>query len=293
MKSSFCALFLSSIFLCACASPKTETAVGEVRRFPLKGKVIAVDKSKKTATIAHEEVKGYMDAMTMDFPIKDDWVWEDLTPESEIRAELVVSQGDFWLEKIGILALPKPGQTPLPNPQFTEILGREISNYPLTNQDAKRISMNDFRGKAFAITFIYTRCPLPNYCIAMSQRFSDATKLIEANPELKSKVRLLSVSFDPEHDTPAVLKNYGLGYLGKDSKSNFEVWQLATGSASEISTLANSFGLKYERDPNDKDQIIHSLRTAVIAPDGKVKVVLRGSDWTAEDLVRELQDALK
>jgi len=285
-------LFFVLIVCTACKPSADVSESGNLKRFPFKGKVVAVNKAKKSATIAHEEIKGYMDAMTMDFPIKDDWVWEDLAPESEIRAELVVSSGDYWLEQIGIIALPKPGETPLSNPSNPDITGKEVPDFPLTNQDGKRISLKNFRGKALAITFIYSKCPLPNFCIAMSTRFSDATKLVEANPDLKDRVRLLSISFDPENDTPDTLKKYGLGYLGKNAKADFIVWQLATGNPAEVKNVADFFGLKYEKDPNDKNQIIHSLRTAVITPDGKVKSMLRGSDWTAEDLVNELRAAL-
>jgi protein SCO1 len=109
---------------------------------------------------------------------------------------------------------------------------------------------------------------------------------------LKDKVRLLTISFDPEHDTPEKLKQYGLGYLGKDSKaSDFTTWQLAVGSDKEVKQIADFFGLRYETDQNDKTQINHSLRTAVISPEGKVTKIFPGNDWTPNDLLRELKAA--
>ena len=233
-----------------------------------------------------------MPAMTMDFPIHEDWVWNELTPGSEIRAELVVDNSakePYWLEKIGILAAAKPGQpTPNVDERFAQ-LGKEIPDFELTNQDGKRISMKDFRGKALAITFIYAQCPLPDYCIKMSTNFSDTANRIMSEPEARDKFRLLSISFDPERDTPEKLKSYGLGYLGKGAEPDFSVWQLAVGSDKEVRAVADFFGLRYEVDPNDKTQFNHSLRTAVISPDGKVTKIFPGNEWTPNDLIREMK----
>lgn len=256
---------------------------------------MAVDKAKKTATIAHDDVPGYMSAMTMDFPIRADWVWDDLTKDADVRGELVVddAKGEYWLENIAVVAAPNPNQpTPAVNENFSQI-GREVPDFTLTNQDGKQISLKDYQGKALAITFIYSRCPLPEYCILMSKNFSDlAGKLKDS--ESKDKIRLLSVSFDPQTDTPAKLREYGRGYLGgTDAKSDFTVWQLATGTDKQVRAIADFFGLRYEVDQNDKTQFNHSLRTIVIAPDGKVQKIFAGNEWTTGDLLRELQSAAK
>lgn len=295
MKKAILLLIVTVLFASACPKPQTQNkeASAEAKRYTLKGKVVEVDRAKKTAKIAHDEIPGFMKAMTMDFEIRADWVWDDLTKDSEIRAELVVDKGESWLENIGIVAAPNPNQpAPTPNLNFAQI-GQELPGFTLTNQEGKRFSMNDYRGKALAITFIYSRCPLPNYCILMSKHFSDLAIQLNANAELKDKIRLLSVSFDPQTDTPAKLKQYGLGYLGKDAKPDFTVWQLAVGSDKEVKDVADFFGLRYEVSPDDKEQFNHSLRTAVIAPDGKVTKILAGNEWTPNDLLRELQATLK
>jgi protein SCO1/2 len=260
----------------------------------LKGKVTSVDREKKKAKIDHEAIEGYMPADGMEFPIHEDWVWDDLTPGSEIRATLVVdnsAKDPYYLEKVGILAAPKPGQPVPPVDERFAQIGKEIPDFQLTNQDGKRISMKDFRGRALAITFIYAKCPLPDYCIKMSMNFSDAANRIMDEPEAKDKYRLLTISFDPERDTPAKLKEYGQGYLGKDAKPDFSVWQLAVGSDKEVRAVADFFGLRYEVDPNDKTQFNHSLRTAVISPGGKVTKIFPGNEWTANDLIREMKAA--
>jgi len=278
----------------ACQNTPTPSATAEAKRFPFKGKVVSVDKAKKKATIAHDEIPGYMDAMTMEFPIKEAWVMDELAPGSEVRAELVVDKGEFYLEKIGIIALPNPDQPPPPSTDKAggTLAGAQVPDFKLTNQDGKRISLNQFRGKALALTFIYTRCPLPNYCPLMSIRFSEMAMNLQKMPELKDKIRLLSITFDPAHDTPEVLKTYGAGYYNKDVKPDFTLWQLATGSEDDIKKVADFFGLAYQTDATDKTQIIHSLRTIVIDPQGKVKKVFTGNEWTNDEVMRELQNSL-
>jgi protein SCO1/2 len=231
-----------------------------------------------------------MPAMTMEYPIHEDWVWNDLAPGSEIHADLVVdntAKDPYWLEKIGIVAAADPNQTPPLDPA----LGKLIPDFTLTNQDGKKISPKDFRGKAWAITFIYARCPLPDYCTRMSTNFSDLANSLKDNAEMKDKIRLLSISFDPENDTPAKLRQYGQGYLGNQPNPDFTVWQLAVGSDAEVRKIAGFFGLDYRVDENDKAVITHNLRTAVIAPDGKVTKVFAGNDWTPAQLSKELTAA--
>jgi protein SCO1/2 len=123
----------------------------------------------------------------------------------------------------------------------------------------------------------------------MSKNFSDVANQLQDNPELKDKIRLLSISFDPQTDTPAKLKEYGLGYLGKNAKPDFTVWQLASGSEKEVKEIADFFGLRYQLNANDKTQFDHSLRTIVISPEGKVQEIISGNEWTPNDLLRELQ----
>jgi protein SCO1/2 len=287
-------IILFALFFTACQKPAANVASDSAKRYPLKGKVVSVNREKKTAKIDHEAVEDYMPAMEMEFPIHEDWVWDDLLPGSEIRAELVVdntAKDPYFLEKIGIVANAKPGQPVPPVDEKFAQIGKEIPDFQLTNQDGKRISTKDFRGKVLALTFIYAQCPLPDYCIKMSTNFSDAANRIMAEPDVKDKFRLLSISFDAEHDTPEKLRSYGLGYLGKGAKPDFSVWQLAVGSDKEVRSVADFFGLRYEVDQNNKTQINHSLRTAVIAPDGKVTKIFPGNEWTVNDLLREMKAA--
>jgi len=289
-------IILSAVFLltaCQKASTNTGAASPSAKRYDFRGKVISIDKANKKATIEHQDIPGYMDAMTMEFPIRQDSVWEVLTPGSEIRADLVVDNANaqFWLENMSISVAPAGQPTPPVNQYFAQV-DKQVPNFELTNQDGKKIHLNDFRGKALAVTFIYRECPLPDYCIKMSRNFSDAANEIKQDNLYKDKIRLLSISFDPARDTPEKLKQYGLGYLGTASTPDFSVWQLAVGPDKDIRAIANFFGLQYQTDENDKTQINHSLVTAVISPEGKVTKIFTGNDWTPGDLLRELKATL-
>ena len=292
----FLLILLTTFLFTACENSQTQstTISADAKRYNLKGKIISVDKAKKKAKIAHDEIPGYMEAMTMDFPIREDWVWEDLTADAKISAELVVDKDSYWLEKIGIVAAPNANQPALPpaNEKFAQ-LEKQVPDFTLINQDGEKVSIKDFRGKALAITFIYSRCPLPEFCILMSKNFSDAANELQNNPDLKDKIRLLSISFDPQTDTPAKLREYGAGYLGKNTKPDFTVWQLASGSEREVREIADFFGLRYQLNSQDKTQIDHSLRTVVITPEGKVHEIIAGGEWTPNDLLRELQATIK
>ena len=287
-------LVVLSITSCGVNRANSEANSATAKRYPLKGKVVSVDRENKRAKIDHETIEGFMEAMTMDFPIHADWIWDDLTPGSEVRAEMVVdptAKDPYWLENVAIIAAAIPGQEPPINESAVSV-GKEVPDFTLINQDGKKISPKDFRGKALAITFIYARCPLPEYCIKMSTNFSDLANIVMADPEKKDRIRLLSISFDPENDTPEKLRSYGLGYLGKNAKPDFTVWQLAVGNDAEVRKVADFFGLRYEVDPTDKTLINHSLRTAVVTPEGKVSKIISGNEWTAADLLKDMEATL-
>ncbi len=287
---ALCGIVISA----ACASGPDGDPNAPVKRYPLKGVVRTVDKPAKLVSIDHEEIEGYMEAMTMDFEIrKPDWVWDVIVPGSTVTGDLVVDNvnGEYWLEVTGVMA-PENSQQSTPLREDKAAVGKSLVKFTLTNQDGRPVGPEDFRGKALAITFIYSQCPLPEFCILMSRNISDAANQIAADPKLRDRMRLLSISFDPARDTPEKLRGYGLGYLGKDSAAkDFEVWQLAVGKDDEIRKIADFAGLRYEVDEKDKTQFNHSLRTVIVAPDGIVTKVLSGNDWKPADLIAELKSA--
>jgi protein SCO1 len=260
------------------------------KRYELKGKVVAVEKDKRLVTIAHEEIKGYMPGMVMPFTIKDDWPFEiPLVPGDQITATLVVDGSTSWLEDVVIAKESAETGAKAPDGLAEPKTGDEVPNYLLTNQDGKNIRIKDYRGKALALTFIYTRCPMPDQCTLMSNNFSIIDQELQKQPELYEKTHLLSISFDPDYDTPKVLRSYGAAFTGRYSNETFQHWEFATGTKDEIKGLGQFFGLRYYHDATSgQEQIIHSLRTAVIGPDGKVFKVYRENQWKPEEVLRDL-----
>ncbi|HAF23825.1 MAG TPA: redoxin [Blastocatellia bacterium] len=276
--------------------PRQRVRSATEKDYELKGKVVAVEKDKHLVTVAHEDIKDYMPGMTMPFTVADDsaWVFEvPLTPGDQITATLVVDGAKSWLENLVIVK----ESTDTTSPSSLETLGAkpgdEMPNYRLVNQDAKTIRMQDYRGKALLLTFIYTRCPQPDQCTLMSSNFAAIDQDLQKQPDLYGKTHLLSISFDPEYDTPKVLRSYGAAFTGKYSDETFSHWEFASGTADEVKGIAQFFGLRYyQNGPSGEEQVIHSLRTAIIGPDGKVFKVYRGNDWKPDELLTELKTAV-
>jgi protein SCO1/2 len=251
----------------------------------LKGKVVLIERDKHLATIAHEEVKGLMPAMTMPFTVPDQADLDFMAPDDEVTATLVVDGSQSWLENLFVAR--KSGDTSGVPPATEAKEGDEVPDYILRNQDGKEIRLQQYRGKALLLTFIYTRCPLPEYCTLMSNNFAQVDRQLQQSPEFYEKTHLLSVSIDPAYDTPQVLRSYGAAHTERYQEETFSHWEFASGD--QVKEMAQFFGLTYVAE---KDQIIHGLRTVIVGPDGKVAKVYNGNDWKPEDAVNELKRVL-
>ena len=266
------------------------------KRYELKGRVVAVEKGKRLVTVAHEEIKGYMPGMVMPFTIKEDWPFEiPLVAGDQITATLVVDGSSSWLEDV-VIAKESTNTTAIKAPDrlAEPRAGDEVPNYDLTNQDGKSIRIKDYRGRALVLTFVYTRCPMPDQCTLMSNNFQIIDQELQKQPGLYAKTHLLSISFDPDYDTPKVLRSYGAAHTGRYSDETFQHWEFATGTKDEVKGLAQFFGLRYYHDTTSGDeQVIHSLRTAVIGPGGKVFKVYRENKWKPADILADLLELLR
>ena len=273
-----------SAMAAACGSGDDANA----QRYELKGKVEHVDKRGSAVTIAHEEIKGYMPPMTMPFKLKDESIYDELAPGDQVTATLVVTGSRSWLEDVvrarAIAETPALSSGSLSSGSLTSAPapGDRVPDFPLTNQDGRPIRLAKYRGKAVLLTFIYTRCPLPDYCPLMTERFVEIENRLKSDASLYVRTHLVSITVDPEYDKPAVLRGYGQGAGLK----SFDHWEFATGSPEEVKKAATWFGLEYWPD---KDQIIHSLRTAIIAPDGKLLKIYHGSEWKTEEIIDDLK----
>ena len=223
------------------------------RRVPTRDQAVPTARSsgrKNTATneitVNHEDIPGFMSAMTMPYRVKDPSVVQEVEPGDVIAAEVVVPNNgnNYWLEDVRItdesgrktaeaLAPPRPLQP-----------GARVPDLPLVNQDGKTIRLNDFKGKAVLLTFVYTRCPMPNFCPRLSSQFAKINEDLAKTREVCGKTHLLTISFDPKYDTAPVLRRYGLAYLDNDA-SGFSHWEFASASPGDLRTLAAAFGLVY------------------------------------------------
>lgn len=279
-----CIGMLLVAILSACRQPSSSG-----RRFDFKGKVVSVEKDKQQVTIAHEEIKGYMPGMVMPFKLKEAWPFDILVPGNEISATLVVDGASSWLEDVKVTQ-ESVDTTPGAAADSEVKIGTEAPNYGLVNQDSKPIKLHDYRGKVLLLTFIYTRCPLPDYCDLMSNNFAQVDELLQKQGDIYKKTHLLSISIDPDYDTPQVLRSYGAAHTGRYSDETFGHWEFASGTKDQVRGVAKFFGLRYYEDG---EQIIHGLRTVIIAPDGTVFKVYRSNDWKPAEVIQDLESVLQ
>ncbi len=226
--------------------------------------------------IRHEEIPGYMPAMTMPFDLEGQEVLEDLQPGDKVEGTLRVGAEDSDLVDVFITELAALPEANVAPPPVLEI-GQPVPDFAMTTQTGETLHLSDMRGKVVVLTFIYTRCPLPNFCPLMDKKFAGLASLLAASPARAEGTRLLSVSFDPEHDTPDVLAQHA-----KTQGAEPPLWTFAVAAHDELRKVASSLGLFY--GPG-KNEIMHNLSTAVIAPDGTLARLERGRDWEPRDLL--------
>jgi protein SCO1/2 len=273
-----CALAIS----CVPAGPRTTYA--------LQGQILAVDTPHKTLNIKHGDIKGLMPAMTMPYTVRDGALLNGLTAGDLIDATLVVESNDAYLSTIR-----KTGSAPLdapppeaPMPAATsgfELLkpGESAPDAPFVDQDAKPRRFSTFIGAPVVMTFVYTKCPLPTFCPLMDRHFATIQKTLKAEPAL-ARVHLVTVSFDPAVDSPAVLKAHGTE-LGAD----FSRWTFLTGDRDEIDRFDARFGVSVARAANDPRDITHNLRTVILDSKGRLVKTYTGNDWTPGQVIADLK----
>jgi protein SCO1/2 len=284
-------LLLLCATLTACQS-KLAPPVG--KRYEFKGTIVSIDKANQSATISHEAVKDLMEGMTMPFKLKDAWPLDVMKPGDEVQATLVMTNESAWLEDVVVVqkspAQPAGGAATAPENSAAPKAGDAVPDFRLVNQDGKPVRLKAYQGKAVLITFIYTRCPVPEYCSLMSSNFAAIERELKKDAALYGKTHLFSISFDPAYDTPKVLRSYGAAQTGNYDKETFSHWEFVTGDKDETKRIAQFFGLTYLPD---KDQFVHSLQTALIAPDGKVSKLYSGNQWKPADVATDIRALLE
>ena len=281
-------LLLTGFEGCSRETPApAEQAPGAI--YQLRGVVVSSDAAKGVVSIDAEAVPGLMGAMTMPYKLSQPGVATELHPGDHLTARLRISRDSSELDQIDVTAQAKPDYKPdkfynVPAP------GQLVPDFKFLNQNGKTITIDQFRGKVLLVTFIYTRCPLPDYCIRMSRNFAAVQQQLAADPQRYSKTHLLSVSFDPEHDTPKVLRSYGNAYLGQPNENGFSHWDFAAPPAAELTAVDQFFDVGVS--PGNNKTLTHSLSTAVIAPDGKIYRWYPSNEWTPSAVVDDIRQAL-
>jgi protein SCO1 len=274
-----------------------------LQTFQAQGVVKGVPADRRTVVIAHEAISNYMEAMTMPFKVKEPGELAGLRPGDNILFRLRVTDTESWIEGVskigsaqtvgqasrlsgGSLALgpSKAGETPDAAGETPAPPRRHpLLDYPFTNELAQVVRLSDFRGQALAITFFFTRCPIPDFCPRLSKNFEEASEKLSAMAGGPTNWHFLSVTFDPEFDTPAVLRAYGERYH-HDPKH----WSFLTGPRREISELANGSDVKFEPASGF---INHNFRTLIIDAAGHLQMVFPTSGNLSDAIVEEVLKA--
>ena len=286
-----CLVLSLLVFPWACRQKET-SAAQEARRFNLSGVVREVNSGRSEITVEHEAIPGYMQGMTMPFPVRDDpRVIGLLRPGDRIQATLVVEKDRYWLEKVltrGFVATPAVAAgsakgsgsvTPVPNRGVQ--VGDAVPDFALTDQTGATVRLSQMRGEPVAVAFIYTRCPIATACPMTTAKFSRLDVMLAE----RKFGHLLTVTVDPEHDTPKVLADYARK-AGADPKR----WKFLTGSPEAVARVASDFGVLYYPEHG---QVIHTQAVAVVDPRGKLATIYYGGDWEPEHILRDLENARK
>jgi protein SCO1/2 len=272
------------LLLAACGSKPP------AKQYELSGQILAVHAERQELAIKHGDIVGYMPGMTMSFPVATKSLMVGRTPGELVKATLEVSG------LVGTLvAVTHVGVAPLPDDSNSAVMtegilaeGDAMPDAALIDQTDKRRSLAEWKGTPLLLTFIYTRCPLPNFCPAMNRNFASIQRSLAQDAALKGRLKLVTVSFDPEHDTPAVMADFAA-----KQDSDPMVWTWLTGDRVTTDRLAAKFGVSVIRGDASALDVTHNLRTALIDADGRIARIYSGTDWTPSTVLADLRGLVK
>ena len=286
-------LALPLVFLAGCGQPSEPAAdsnasasAAHERVFQVKGVVMEVKPDAKSVTIKHEEIPGYMPAMTMPFAVKDPNVLAGVQPGDEVSFRMIVTKDDGWIDQLRTTGRKSGTLSASAHPDADPLLkvGDLLPEHRFVNQFGESFSTSQFRGQALAINFLFTRCPFPTFCPLTAHNFAVAQQRLSADVDSPTNWHLLTISFDPEFDTPPVLKAYAESHAYNPAR-----WTFATGKPGDIAAIAEPFGQAFWHD--ESGGISHNLRTVVIDASGRVQKIFKGNEWKPEELMAEIRSA--
>ena len=264
-------------------------AESSYKTYKVRGKVLSTNAATGEVRLDHEAIPGFMDAMTMPYKLKDANILSELHPGDMITADLLVSPSadpGMVLDQIVVVGQAKPDYKPKVN-YHVPTPGDTVPDFKLRNQDGRAIHLDQFRGKELLVTFIYTRCPLPNFCPRVTRNFADINRQLAASSALYNKTHLLCVSFDPYNDTPERLRAYGATYIGSDAKDAFTHWDFAVPEKPVLTKMAEYFDVGITQAADNS--ITHTLSTTLIGRDGKVVRFYPGNEWSIDQVMADIR----
>jgi protein SCO1/2 len=277
-----------------CLALAVACKASEQRSFTLQGQVQSLDRTKKLVVVKHEEITGFMPAMTMPYEVREAGALDGLAPGDLVNGTLVVFSNGAYLErikKVGTAPLEKPAadmSIPSASSGFELVKpGEAVPDGRFVDQDGKKRAFSGFKGSPLVLTFIYTSCPLPTFCPLMDRHFVTLQNALKQDPALKN-VRLVTVSFDPITDTPAVLKHHA-----RTLNADLTRWTFLTGDRDDVDQFASRFGVSITRSMTNALDISHNLRTALIDADGKLVKVYTGNEWSPDQIIAELKPIVR
>jgi protein SCO1/2 len=275
---------VKKVFLLACLPALAAAA----DRYPVTGLILSIDQAHRSFTASCTEIPGYMKAMVMPIPVREAKALRDLKPSMFVDFTLVVEKDRSWAENVRVHDYENLAQEPLlvrrlqllarldkANPLAPTLeIGQPVPDFTLTDQTGRRVSLSRLKGKVVGVTFIYTNCPLPDYCFRLSNNFGRLQKRFA--DRMGRDLVLLSISFDPAHDTPEVLAKYSNTWKADPSS-----WRFLTGTPDEVKAVCRMFGLNFWPD---EGTLAHALHTLVIDREGKLAANFEGNQFSAEQL---------
>jgi len=257
------------------------------QEYPVTGMVLKVDRASNTFTASIQAIRGFMPAMAMPFEVRQRKELDGLVPGAAVEFMLVVDQTSSHAERIRVVRYQSAEQDPLAAsrlklltqiagaaPRKVLAIGETVPDFRLTNQKRRPVALPDLRGKVVAINFIYTSCALPNFCLRIANNFGVLQKRFKE--QLGRDLVLLTVTFDPVHDTPEVLAKYASRWNADPA-----TWHFLTGPARDVQRVCHLFGVDVFPD---EGLMNHSLHTAIIDRQGKMVANIEGNQFTADQL---------
>lgn len=254
------------------------------------GQVLSVNRERQLVTVKHEDVLGLMPAMTMSFPVSKPELLEGREPGELITGTLEVTDAVGSLTtivRVGFQALPANSNAAEMAGTILDI-GEPMPDAAFIDQTNTRRAFSDWRGTPVLVTFIYTQCPLPQFCPLMDRNFAKLQEGMAGDASLRGRARLVTISFDPEHDTPAILAAHA-ARLHADPA----IWTFLTGDKATVERFAAAMGVGVLRDTADPTMITHNLRTVLVGADGRILRIYGGGDWTTSGVLSDLRAAVR